>query len=49
MKVCGCWAVAQTEAAGAGRVRVYPGSDLWYGVTYREDLDRLASVFKDRD
>jgi NDP-sugar pyrophosphorylase family protein len=37
--------VMESITAGEGRVSVYPGSDQWYGVTYREDLERLGGVF----
>ena len=28
------------------RVRVYPGTDRWLGITYREDLARLGEAFE---
>jgi hypothetical protein len=31
--------------AGEKRVRVYNSLDSWHGITYREDLERLAGVF----
>jgi UTP-glucose-1-phosphate uridylyltransferase len=31
--------------AGENRVRVYNSLDSWHGITYREDLERLAGVF----
>ena len=38
--------VMASVAAGEGSVTVYPGRDHWYGITYREDLDRLGRVFQ---
>lgn len=32
-------------AAGEGRVRVYPASDPWHGITYKDDLALLGDVF----
>lgn len=34
--------------AGVNRVRVYRSRDSWQGITYREDLERLAGSFSKR-
>jgi NDP-sugar pyrophosphorylase family protein len=36
--------VMASVQAGEGRVRVYPGTDCWQGITYLEDLERIAAV-----
>ena len=33
---------------GDNRVRVYQSRDKWQGITYRDDLERLAEVFSDK-
>lgn len=38
------FAVNDLLASGEARVRVLPTSDLWFGVTYREDKPRVQSA-----